>query len=65
MAAVGSRHETTAGPEGSQAGSHVAGERLKWIGTPCRVRLDIGYLFSRFWKGRRKGRRGKSREREA
>ena len=29
----------------SQAGSHVAGERPRWIGTPCRMKLDI-YLVS-------------------
>ena len=45
--------------------SHIMGERLRWMGTPCRVKLDI-YLVS---CGREKGKgerteRGRERERE-
>ena len=44
---------------GSQAGSSVAGER--WIGTPCRVKLDI-YLVEGRGKKREKWGKGKSGE---
>ena len=41
---------------GPQAGSHVAGERPRWIGTPCRVRLHI-YLVG-YGRERGKGEMG-------
>ena len=45
----------------SQAGSHVEGEKQRWIGMPCRVKLDI-YLVG---YGREGEKGEEQREREA